>query len=171
MFSDFGDCYRIYRACELVFYWGGPVPYLELFGGGPVKKTPCTFPLFLSFHVYLRWEQRGRQPVVFETSCQELRFILKHIILEYMVWQPYMCSSRRFWQLLFKPSSDHQEPFSFLSLTTISNMSQPSPKTSSNMLEYVLAIIKRFQTCVHHNQKLLQRCLHHHQYDKNELTK
>ena len=20
-------------------YWGGPVPYLELFGGGPVKKN------------------------------------------------------------------------------------------------------------------------------------
>ena len=24
-------------------YWGGPVPYLELFGGGPVKKTPCIY--------------------------------------------------------------------------------------------------------------------------------
>ena len=25
----------------IFMYWGGPVPYLELFWVGPVKKTPC----------------------------------------------------------------------------------------------------------------------------------
>ena len=25
-------------------YWGGPVPYLELFGGGPVKKNTLYIP-------------------------------------------------------------------------------------------------------------------------------